>query len=292
VFTGAWGSPVSVGGEWNFTSHDAVHPVALDLTLSSRLEPELDEELDRGREVVDRDADVRAPDALSAVTTVGGRATSSAAVDSLPARRLDSDTLSVLTKENVGQTATGTASRNVDGQAIAITVFSPVKWWGRIWLRLVFLYARLVPSSGGDLVRLSFIHFARWSFVRRLPPNRSGQKLRYAHLFFESNFNGGWEEYIDAFSHVLTSGMKAFWGSSYGFPQPLPTAPFKRYIRRNEIEASHFYSAYPKATVTMVRSALDLEGQLEKLRRETEGVDPEAFANAWRDFLTEAQANL
>lgn len=200
--------------------------------------------------------------------------------------------MSVLANGNVGRTATGTASRNVDGQAIAITVFSAVKWWGRVWLRLVFLFARLVPSSGGDLVRLSFIHFARWSFVHRLPPGSSGQKLRYPHLFFESNFNGGWEEYIDAFSHVLTRGMKFFWGSSYGFPKPLPTAPFKRYIRRNEIEASHFYSAYPRATVTMVLSALDLEGRLEELKQETEGVDPDAFARAWRDFLTKAQANL
>ena len=93
-------------------------------------------------------------------------------------------------------TATGTDPRNVDGQAICITVFSTVKWWGRVWLPLVFLYARLVPSAHGTLARLSFIHFARWTLVKRLPE----QRLRHPHLFFESNFNGGWEEYIDAFS--------------------------------------------------------------------------------------------
>ena len=62
-------------------------------------------------------------------------------------------------------TATGTDPRNVDGQAICITVFSTVKWWGRLWLPLVFLYARLVPSAHGTLARLSFIHFARWTLV-------------------------------------------------------------------------------------------------------------------------------
>ena len=50
--------------------------------------------------------------------------------------------------------------------------------------------------------------------------------------------------------------MKAFWGSSYGFPGALPTGPFKDYIRRNEIDASHYYSAYPDATMTMVLAAL------------------------------------
>src|SRR3954468_10783028 len=90
-------------------------------------------------------------------------------------------------------TATGTASRNVDGQAIAITVFSTVKWWGRWWLPLVFWYARTFPKSRGTLARLSFIHFARWTLVRRIPHNGPPQRddaLRYPHLFFESNFNG------------------------------------------------------------------------------------------------------
>jgi hypothetical protein len=192
-------------------------------------------------------------------------------------------------------TATGTASRNVHDQAIAITVFSTVKWWGRIWLPLVFLYARLFPKSRGTLRKLSFIHFARWTLVRRIPyngPPQPRQRLRYPHLFFESNFNGGWEEYIDAFSHILTDGMTMFWGSSYGFPKPLPTGPFKDYIKRNEIEASHFYSAYPESTTTMVLAALELDEKLAALRRRAAGMEPGEFAAAWREFLTDAQRCL
>ena len=190
-------------------------------------------------------------------------------------------------------TATGTKSRNVDGQAIAITVFSTVKWWGRVFLPLVFLYARLFPKSRGTLGKLSFIHFARWTLIKRIPDNGQPKvALRHPHLYFESNFNGGWEEYIDAFSYILTNGMKAFWGSSYGFPQPLPTGPFKRYIRRNELEASHFYSAYPQGTTTMVLAALALEEQLAPLRRRAASLDDGAFAAAWQQFLGEQQERL
>jgi hypothetical protein len=191
-------------------------------------------------------------------------------------------------------TATGTSSRNVAGQAIAITVFSTVKWWGRIWLPLVFWYTRAFPGRGKDLRALSFIHFARWTLIKRLPhnPGQPPETQRYAHMLFESNFNGGWEEYIDAFSHILTSGMKLFWGSSYGFPQPLPTAPFKAYIKRNELEASHFYSAYPKATVTIVNAALELDERLADFKRRTDGATPERFAAEWEAFLTDAQALL
>lgn len=192
-------------------------------------------------------------------------------------------------------TATGTTSRNIEGQAIAITVLTTVKWWGRVWLPLLFLYARTFPKSRGTLARLSFIHFARWTLITKIPyngPPQREERLNYSHLFFESNFNGGWEEYIDAFSHVLTSGMTSFWGSSYGFPKPLPTAPFKEYIKRNEIEASHFYSAYPESTTTMVKAALELDEKLNAFRRRSAHLGPDAFAAAWRDFLTDAQRCL
>jgi len=192
-------------------------------------------------------------------------------------------------------TATGAASRNVDGQAIAITVFSSVKWLGRLWLPLVFWYAKRFPKSTGTLGRLSFIHFARWTLVRRIPYNGPPQRketLNYPRLFFESNFNGGWEEYIDAFSHILTKGMKVFWGTSYGFPQPLPTGPFKEYIKANEQQASHFYSAYPQATTTMILSALELAPAFERFRQQSTGKDAPEFARAWRSFLAEVQGNL
>jgi hypothetical protein len=185
-------------------------------------------------------------------------------------------------------TATGTDPRNVDGQAIAITVFSAVKWWGRLWLPLVFLYARLFPKSHSTLAKLSFIHFARWTYVGRLP----SQPLRHPQLFFESNFNGGWEEYIDAFSRILTKGMTLFWGSSFGYPKPLPTGRFKAYIKRHEVVASHFYSAYPEATTTMVLSALALDERLRAFRAKTKSVDDDAFARAWSEFLSEVQAEL
>lgn len=192
-------------------------------------------------------------------------------------------------------TATGTAPRNVDGQAIAITVFSSVNWLGRLWLPLVFLYTRLFPKAAGTLGRLSFIHFARWTLVRRIPYNGPPQRketLSYPRLFFESNFNGGWQEYIDAFSHILTTGMKAFWGTSYGFPQPLPTGPFKEYIKENELVASHFYSAYPEATTTMVLAALKLAPEFEAFKRQNADKPAVDFAAAWQEFLTQVQASL
>jgi hypothetical protein len=194
--------------------------------------------------------------------------------------------------------AQGTAEevdRNLDGHAIALTVFSTVRRWGLLELPLFFLYLRSRRAALETLKQLSFIHSARWSLVTRIPyngPPQPKRRLRFPHLYFESNFNGGWEEYIDAFSYVLKTGMFAFWGSSYGFPGALPAGPFKAYIRRNAISASHFYSAYPEGTATMILGALQLEPHVDDLREHAAQMSPEEFAAAWRKLITDQQACL
>jgi hypothetical protein len=190
--------------------------------------------------------------------------------------------------------ASGTSAQNVDGQAVALTVFSTVRSWGRIELPVFFGVLKLAPGSLTTLRQLSFIHAARWSFLYRLPANgsRPEVKLRYPHLYFESNFNGGWEEYIDAFSFVLTTGMFGFWGSSYGFPQALPTAPFKAYIRANSYTAGHYYAAYPEATTTTVLAALDMAPKVQALRARADTMSDDEFAQAWTQLVSEIQTSL
>jgi hypothetical protein len=191
-------------------------------------------------------------------------------------------------------TTTGTSPGNIDGLAIAITVFSTMKWWGKPWLKGIFLMPKLLPHRSATLKQLSFIHFARWSVVSELADPAdpaTKRKLNHGHLYFESNFNGGWEEYIDAFSHVLTDKMTQLWGSSFGFPGPQPTVPFKDYIKRSEkrLEASHFYSAYPEATVTMITQSLALDEQLAGLKAIAADLTPEEFAQAFQAAVAEGQ---
>ncbi len=176
-----------------------------------------------------------------------------------------------------------------------MTLFSAVKGWGRLVLPILFFAAKRFPRLTGKLRELSFVHFARWALVTEIPyngPPQPKQKLRYARLYFDSNFNGGWHEYIDAFAHILTRGMSAFWGSSYGFPKALPVERFKLYIDAHETEASYYYSAYPGATTKMIHSALELGDKLAPLKQNAKGMEPDAFAEAYRKMLTDAQRCL
>ena len=181
---------------------------------------------------------------------------------------------------------------NVEGKATAITVLTPLRRGGPLWLWLVFWAGRNVTSTLEKLEQLSFIHYARWAVIRSFPEEGGGERLGHPYLFFESNFNGTWDQYIDAFSEVVAARMKAIWGTSYGFPGPLPVEPFKAYIRRNEFVANHYWSAYPDATTSEIVSAARVEAALAEFRSSAEGLEPEAFKQAYDAFLTSVQGDL
>jgi hypothetical protein len=184
------------------------------------------------------------------------------------------------------------------GRTRAMTVLTPTKPWyrlqgGTLWVRAVFLFARAKIGAKSDIKTLSFIHFARWGLIRRIPDfGQPPEDLRQPLFMFESNYNGTFDEYIDAFAHILTRGMSLFWGSSYGFPKPRPVTPFKHYIHANEYIAEHYYSAYPTATATMITTALDLDSELNTFTKLARSFSPETFATEYRAFLTRVQDKL
>jgi len=181
---------------------------------------------------------------------------------------------------------------NVEGRATAITVLTPVKPGGRFLLAIVFWVGRNATWTLKKLQQLSFIHFARWIVIRRFPDGAGGEKLNYTYLFFESNFNGLWDQYIDAFSEVVPDRMKGIWGTSYGFPGPIPVEPFKEYIRKNEYVANHYWSSYPGATTTEIISADHVAAAIEDLRRRADGLTPEKFRAEYERMLTDVQEHL
>ena len=184
---------------------------------------------------------------------------------------------------------------NEHGRAAAITVMTPIKPREIGLLRANFWVMDNVEPVTRTLRELRLIHFARWSIIEQLPfngPPQEPERLNYKYLFFQSNFNGSWHEYIDAFSYLLPVRMRGVWGSSFGFPGAKPVTGFKEYIYRNEYVASHYYSAYPEATARTVVSALELARRFEEFDRGVDGMEPEQFATAYQEFLTSVQRQL
>src|ERR1700729_1256019 len=107
---------------------------------------------------------------------------------------------------------------NIAGKAYAMNLLTPIR--GSMVVLNKFLFwlvgTPLFRSGLRGLQTLSMIHYARWVIVRahefpRLDPSQKPEDVSYAYMFFFSNFNGSWEQYVDSFSAAIPSGLNLLW---------------------------------------------------------------------------------
>jgi len=184
---------------------------------------------------------------------------------------------------------------NVAGKAYAMTVLTPMKP-ARTWINAtIFRYGRAFPEKLAGLLGLSIIHFARWVIVRRGQWPDLGQgpeRLANDYMIFCSNFNGTWDQYIDAFSDGIPNGLDLFWYSSNRYPGSIPITPFKTYIRANQIDTDYYYNATPGAAQREIKAALRVREALIGLARLHASASPAQFAVAYRRALVTIQNDL
>lgn len=184
---------------------------------------------------------------------------------------------------------------NLAGKAYGMNVVTPSPP-RRTWLnRLIFMVSRGRPETLRGLLGLSLIHFARWVIVRRRdwPDLGQGpQRLTYDYVIFCSNFNGTWDQYIDAFSDGIPNGLDLFWYSSTKYPGSIPITPFKNYIRANQVDCDYYYNATPGAAQRDIKAALKVWAQIDQLAASHQVMSVEDFSVAYRNVLVEVQNDL
>ena len=184
---------------------------------------------------------------------------------------------------------------NIRGKAYAINVITPMKRWKSPILKAAFkLFS--IRATQWELRELAFIHFARWTILRRdkmprFPTMTRVEDFRYDYLLFESNFNGSWNEYIDSFHSVLSFKLNLVWMWSENFPGSVPLTSFKRYIDHNQLHNDYYYMAYPGSTIRDVRNALAVSHAFDALAAQVDAPD-DSFQSAFAQFLRLAQNKL
>jgi hypothetical protein len=183
---------------------------------------------------------------------------------------------------------------NTAGKAYAMNVVTPVRP-ALTWINaLIFMVARAIPSTLSGLLGLSLIHFARWVIIRRDQWPQMGQppqKLKNDYVLFCSNFNGTWDQYIDAFADGIPGGLDLFWYSSTKYPHSIPITPFKDYIRANQIDTNYYYNATPGSGQRDIKQALKLAAALRGLAANLPA-DDTALMSVWRGLLRRAQGAM
>lgn len=183
---------------------------------------------------------------------------------------------------------------NVAGKAYAMNVVTPMRPARTAINHFLFYAARALPDRLMGLLGLSIIHFARWVIIRRSDWPDLGQPkedLMNDYMLFISNFNGTWDQYIDAFADGIPSGLDLFWYSSTKYPKSIPISPFKSYIRSNQIDTDYYYNATPGAAQRDVKAALRVRSAVLRLEQAHKS-GPEAFQQAWRSELRGVQNDL
>ncbi|HEY0794516.1 MAG TPA: hypothetical protein VGD64_01930 [Acidisarcina sp.] len=186
---------------------------------------------------------------------------------------------------------------NINGKVYAMNAITPMKPWKTLLVRAVFFILGAVKPLQNDLINLSFIEFARWVIIprRSFPMLANGQPqemLKYDYLLFFSNFNGTWNQYIDAFSAVLSNGLNLIWRWSEKFPGSVPVTPFKEYIARQQFDTDYYYTSYPEATANDIKSAHIVQGALDTLRQQNKSLSTEQFNTAYLNFVIAVQSHL
>lgn len=186
---------------------------------------------------------------------------------------------------------------NINGKVYAMNAITPMRPWKTWVLKTIFFALGHIKPLQQDLINLSFIEFARWVSVPRngfpyLGNGQAREDLEYDYLLFFSNFNGTWNQYIDAFSAVLGKGLNLVWRWSEKFPGSVPVTLFKEYIARVQFDTDYYFTAYPHATANDLKSAHIVQASLDSLIARTGACTPEEFGSAYRNFVIQVQAHL
>ena len=184
---------------------------------------------------------------------------------------------------------------NLAGKAYGMNVITPLHPRATWINHFIFMISRARPSTLSGLLGLGFIHFARWVIIRRDDWPQLGQpstSLSNDYMVFCSNFNGTWDQYIDAFADGISGGLDLFWYSSTKYPNSIPIIPFKNYIRANQVDTEYYYNATPGSAQRDIKAALKLSHDLAEIAAEAGELGDAELASAFQRLLIANQGGL
>jgi len=127
-----------------------------------------------------------------------------------------------------------------DGQAHELTAIVPLKPGGAERTREV-LNQRTSDQARARRDAMGNLHDMRVVFFDN-----------DTRMLFATVFDGTWDNYIDDFASKMPDQLDALFAEAVGYPG-IHDPNVKDYIRKVQIEADEFYSAYPNTTVKEIR---------------------------------------
>lgn len=172
---------------------------------------------------------------------------------------------------------------NTAGQAHALSVLCPIHPERLASLQRTL--AELPLGSESPLAGTGTTHFARWVVIEQLVDEGHGQKLDHLscpYLLFTSNTDGDLDGYLRRLCETSSRDLHRVWSHCIGYPTHSDDDSLITYLRRNQVDTSLFYSAYPSASVAQVLQALELRRRFIEFAVENQDSEDEALMASFR----------
>ena len=166
-------------------------------------------------------------------------------------------------------------SRNVSGQAYALSVLAPIADG-----QADALTAQLDALGEGDaspLARVPGTHIGRWVVIPGVIYQGQGQRRRdqlAPRLLFSSNHDGDVGAYLEGLRTGMAQDADAIWGHCRGYPGHEDGPGFAAWTRTHMLEAALFFAAYGGMTVEQVHANLERRRALLDLIIEGQSLPP------------------
>jgi hypothetical protein len=166
-------------------------------------------------------------------------------------------------------------SRNVSGQAYALTVLTPILEGHE--QQLVEHLDALGDGDSSPLARVPGTHIARWVVLPDVKYQGAGQrhrdKLKAPRLLFSSNFDGDVDTYLEGLRTGMAEEADAIWGHCRSYPGHGNAGTFRAYMRAHQLEAALFFAAYGEQTVADVHTNVAQRRRLIDFAIEAQGLE-------------------
>jgi hypothetical protein len=168
-------------------------------------------------------------------------------------------------------------SRNVAGQAYALTVLTPILD-GHAAELTAHLDA-LPEGPDSPLARVPGTHLGRWVVIDDVKFQGHGQRHRdrlgASRLLFTSNFDGDLDRYLEALQTGLGEDADAVWSHCRGYPGRGPG--FAPWMKAHQLEAALFFAAYGDRTLEQVHADVGKRTRLIEFALEAQRLEPEGL---------------
>jgi hypothetical protein len=157
-------------------------------------------------------------------------------------------------------------SRNVSGQAYALSVLTPI-----LPDHEADLIAQLEAFGDGPaspLARVPGTHIARWVVIPHVIHQGGRQRKRDTltpQLLFSSNHDGDVGAYLEGLRTGMGADADSVWSHCRGYPGHQDGPGFADWMRKHTLEAALFFAAYGGMTVEQVLVNIDRRRKLLEL---------------------------